>query len=96
MTAAFEKEYGTDHFDIQSDAFKNGQKVLIVDDIIATGGSAVAAGQLVQKLGGHLLGFVMILELDFLHGRDKLPAPCCILLSSQAASATASAVSKQS
>ncbi len=85
--AAFEKEYGADHFEIQSDAIKKGQKVLVVDDIIATGGSAAAAGQLVQKLGGQLLGFIMILELDFLHGRDKLPAPCYTLLSSQSASA---------
>ncbi|KAF7512546.1 adenine phosphoribosyltransferase [Endocarpon pusillum] len=84
--AAFEKEYGADHFEIQSDAIKKGQKVLVVDDIIATGGSAAAAGQLVQKLGGRLLGFVMILELDFLHGRDKLHAPCYTLLSSQSAS----------
>jgi adenine phosphoribosyltransferase len=88
VTASYEKEYGTDHFDVQSDAIRPGQKVLILDDIIATGGSAAAAGQLVQKLGGHLVGFVMILELDFLHGRDKLPAPCSILLSSQTASAT--------
>jgi adenine phosphoribosyltransferase len=81
--AAFEKEYGADHFEIQSDAIKKGQKVLVVDDIIATGGSAAAAGQLAQKLGGQLLGFVMILELDFLRGREKLPAPCYTLLSSQ-------------
>lgn len=90
-TAAFEKEYGTDHFEIQSDAIKKSQKVLVVDDIIATGGSAAAAGQLVQKLGGQLLGFVMILELDFLHGRDKLPAPCYTLLSSQSTSSTSDA-----
>lgn len=88
VTAAFEKEYGTDHFEIQNDAIKEGQKVLIVDDIIATGGSAAAAGQLVQKLGGRLLAFIMILELDFLHGRDKLPAPCHTLLSSQSNSST--------
>lgn len=86
--AAFEKEYGADGFEIQTDAIKKGQKVLIVDDIIATGGSAAAAGQLVQKLGGQLLGFIMILELDFLHGRDKLPAPCYTLLSSQPTSTT--------
>lgn len=87
-TAAFEKEYGADHFEIQRDAIKEGQKVLVVDDVIATGGSAAAAGQLVQKLGGRLLGFIMMLELDFLHGRDKLPAPCYTLLSSQSTSST--------
>lgn len=89
-TASFEKEYGADHFEIQGDAIQKGQKVLIVDDIIATGGSAFAADQLVQKLGGQLLGFVMILELDFLHGREKLPAPCYTLLSSQSTSTTSS------
>jgi adenine phosphoribosyltransferase len=87
-TASFQKEYGADHFEIQSDAIKEGQKVIVVDDIIATGGSAAAAGQLVQKLGGKLLGFIMILELDFLHGRDKLPAPCYTLLSSQSNTST--------
>ena len=87
-STAFKKEYGADHFEIQSDAIKRGQKVLVVDDIIATGGSAAAAGQLVQILGGELLGFIMILELDFLRGRDKLPAPCYTLLSSQSISTT--------
>jgi adenine phosphoribosyltransferase len=87
-TASFEKEYGADHFEMQSDAIKKGNKVLVVDDIIATGGSAAAAGQLVQNVGGHLLGFIMILELDFLHGRDKLPAPCYTLLSTQSTSTT--------
>ncbi|KAG4442463.1 hypothetical protein IFR05_002065 [Cadophora sp. M221] len=79
--AAFEKEYGQDFFQIQGDAIKKGQKVLVVDDIIATGGSAAAAGQLVEQLGGDLIGFLFILELDFLKGRDKLTAPVVTLLS---------------
>ncbi|KAH7319370.1 adenine phosphoribosyltransferase [Rhexocercosporidium sp. MPI-PUGE-AT-0058] len=79
--AAFEKEYGQDFFQIQADAVKKGQKVLVVDDIIATGGSAAAAGQLVEQLGGDLVGFLFILELDFLKGRDKLTAPVVTLLS---------------
>ncbi|MCJ1231674.1 adenine phosphoribosyltransferase [Toensbergia leucococca] len=82
-TAAFEKEYGEDFFQIQSDAVKPGQKVIVVDDIIATGGSAAAAGSLVNKLGGTLLGYLFILELDFLKGREKLKAPIYTLLSSQ-------------
>jgi adenine phosphoribosyltransferase len=99
-TASFEKEYGADFFQVQSDAIKEGQKVIILDDIIATGmqqicsmpgvrpnfapgGSAAAAGSLVEKLGGRLLGYVFLLELDFLHGRDKLNAPVYTLLSSQ-------------
>ncbi|QKX55007.1 uncharacterized protein TRUGW13939_02097 [Talaromyces rugulosus] len=82
-TEAYEKEYGQDFFQMQADAVKKGQTVLVVDDIIATGGSAAAAGSLVQKLGGNLLGFVFILELDFLKGRDKLPAPVFTLLHGQ-------------
>ena len=100
-TAAFKKEYGEDFFQIQRDAIKNGQRVIIVDDIIATGkfrvlvydwalangkcsgGSAAAAGSLVKKLGGSLLGFIFLLELDFLKGREKLHAPVYTLLSSQ-------------
>ncbi|KAL8804117.1 MAG: hypothetical protein Q9182_002750 [Xanthomendoza sp. 2 TL-2023] len=82
-TAAFEKEYGQDFFQIQRGGIKPGQRVLVVDDIIATGGSAAAAGSLVQKLGGSLIGYVFILELDFLKGRKKLNAPVHTLLSSQ-------------
>jgi len=79
--ASFEKEYGQDFFQIQSDAVTKGQKVLVVDDIIATGGSAEAAGKLVRQLGGDLIGYLFILELDFLKGRDKLDAPVVTLLS---------------
>ncbi|EFE43388.1 hypothetical protein TRV_01868, partial [Trichophyton verrucosum HKI 0517] len=99
ITQEYQKEYGSDFFQMQSDAIKPGQKVIVVDDIIATerkkypsmlnlnvflpGGSAYAAGSLVQKLGGNLLGFVFMLELDFLKGRDKLPAPVYTLLATQ-------------
>ncbi|KAF2496775.1 adenine phosphoribosyltransferase [Lophium mytilinum] len=83
ITASYEKEYGQDFFQMQSDAIKPGQKVLVVDDLIATGGSAAAAGSLVKQLGGTLVGYVFILELDFLKGRDKLDAPVYTLLSSQ-------------
>ncbi|KAL8688875.1 MAG: hypothetical protein Q9218_005317 [Villophora microphyllina] len=82
-TAAFEKEYGKDYFQIQKDAIKPGQRVIVVDDIIATGGSAAAAGSLVKKLGGELIGYLFMLELDFLKGREKLDAPVYTLLSSQ-------------
>ncbi|KAL4801907.1 phosphoribosyltransferase-like protein [Aspergillus unguis] len=82
-TQAYEKEYGQDFFQMQADAIKPGQKVIVIDDIIATGGSAQAAGNLVKKLGGNLLGFIFLLELEFLHGRDKLPAPVYTLLSGQ-------------
>ncbi|KAG6994173.1 adenine phosphoribosyltransferase [Physcia stellaris] len=61
----------------------SGQSVLVVDDIIATGGSAAAAGSLVERIGGILLGYVFILELDFLKGCTKLEAPVYTLLSGQ-------------
>jgi len=86
-TAGYQKEYGEDFFQIQADAIKPGAKVLIVDDIIATGGSAAAAGQLVKKLGGNVIGYAFLLELDFLKGRAKLDAPVDTLLTGQEAKA---------
>ncbi|KAJ5979958.1 Adenine phosphoribosyltransferase [Penicillium waksmanii] len=83
-TQGYEKEYGTDFFQMQAGAIKPGQKVIVVDDIIATGGSAQAGGELIKKMGGELLGFIFLLELEFLHGRDKLPAPVYTLLTGQA------------
>ncbi|KAI4622782.1 adenine phosphoribosyltransferase [Alternaria novae-zelandiae] len=82
-TAEYKKEYGSDFFQMQEGAVKSGQNVLIVDDIIATGGSAAAAGSLVKKLGGTIMGYLFILELDFLKGRDQLDAPVHTLLSGQ-------------
>jgi len=79
-TAEYIKEYGSDFFQMQADAIKEGQKVLVVDDIIATGGSAAAAGSLVKKLGGHVMGYLFLDEVDFLKGRDKLDAPVYTLL----------------
>ena len=126
--AAYSKEYGEDNFEMQADAIKPGQRVLVLDDIIATGkypipsrrepcagsgrvtfatypslvtpsfsenagvqklivglagGSAAAAGTLVEKLGGKLLGYVFLLELKFLKGRNKLTAPAYTLFSGQ-------------
>lgn len=83
-TDVYQKEYGEDHFQIQSDAFKKGSKVLVVDDLIATGGSALCAGNLVKKIGGELLGYLFLIELGFLNGREKLGgAPVHTLLSGQ-------------
>lgn len=82
-TEGYEKEYGTDFFQIQSDAIAKGQTVLVVDDIMATGGSAMAAGNLVKKIGGDIMGYLFLMELEFLHGRDKLDAPVVTLLSGQ-------------
>jgi adenine phosphoribosyltransferase len=69
----YELEYGTDILEIHKDAIQAGQKVLIVDDVLATGGTAKAVAQLIEKLGGNVVGLSFVLELDFLKGRDKLP-----------------------
>ncbi len=68
----FQTEYSTDAFEIHEDAIKNGDKVLIVDDLIATAGTAKAAAGLVEKLGGKVVGFAFLIELSFLNGRKKL------------------------
>jgi adenine phosphoribosyltransferase len=69
----YELEYGTDILEIHKDAIEPGQKVLIVDDVLATGGTAKAVAHLIDKLGGNLVGLSFVIELDFLKGRDKLP-----------------------
>ncbi|KAJ7283732.1 phosphoribosyltransferase-like protein [Mycena rebaudengoi] len=74
-SATYKKEYGTDSFEMQTDAIKSGQSVIVVDDLIATGGSAKAAGELVAKQGGKTLEYLFIIELMFLKGGSKLDAP---------------------
>jgi len=68
----YELEYGTDRLEIHKDAIEGGQRVLILDDVLATGGTAAAVGRLVEKLRGHIAGYAFVIELDFLNGRDKL------------------------
>lgn len=65
-------EYGADSLEIHKDAIRPGQNVLIVDDLLATGGTAAAVAKLVEQLGGKVAGIGFVIELDFLHGRDKL------------------------
>jgi adenine phosphoribosyltransferase len=65
-------EYGTNTLEIHKDAIKPGQKVLIIDDLLATGGTTAATIQLVEKLGGQVVGVAFLIELTFLRGRDKL------------------------
>jgi len=67
-------EYGADAIEMHTDAIAKDESVIIVDDLLATGGTAAAAGRLVEKLGGKLLGFAFLIELDFLRGREKLSA----------------------
>ena len=68
----YDLEYGTDTLEIHKDAVAPGQKVLIVDDLLATGGTIKAACKLVEKLGGEVAGILVMIELGFLNGRDKL------------------------
>jgi adenine phosphoribosyltransferase len=68
-------EYGTDRLEIQSDAFDGGARVLVVDDLLATGGTAAACAQLVTAAGGQLCGFAFVAELAGLGGRARLPEP---------------------
>lgn len=65
-------EYGTDILEIHKDAVEQGQNVLIVDDVLATGGTAAAVTNLVKALGGKVAGLAFVIELDFLNGRQKL------------------------
>ncbi len=65
-------EYGTDKLEIHADAVKPGQKVLMVDDLLATGGTLDACCQLIDGLGGEIVGITVLLELSFLPGRDKV------------------------
>jgi len=65
-------EYGTDGLEIHEDAVTRGQRVLVVDDVLATGGTAKAAASLVRRLGAELVGLSFLIELNFLRGRDQL------------------------
>jgi adenine phosphoribosyltransferase len=67
-------EYGTGRIEVHRDAVASGQRVLIVDDLLATGGTAAAAGRLVERLGGSVEGFAFMVELGFLNGRRMLGA----------------------
>lgn len=69
---SYELEYGTATIEIHQDAIKKGQKVLVLDDLLATGGTAYAAVSLVEKLGGKVIGLNFLMELAFLNGRTKL------------------------
>jgi len=68
----YETEYSRDAFEIHEDAIKQGENVLIVDDLLATGGTMEAATKLVERLGGNIIGIAILIELGFLNGREKL------------------------
>ena len=73
LSAAYALEYGTDTLEMHTDAVKAGDKVLIIDDVLATGGTAAAVCELAEKAGAKVAGIAMIIELEFLKGRAKLP-----------------------
>ncbi len=69
---SFQLEYGTDSLEMHKDAIRKGNRVLIVDDVLATGGTAQAVTKLVERRGGVIVGLSFLIELEFLKGRDKL------------------------
>lgn len=71
-TVEYALEYGTDRLQMHKDAVKPGTRVLIIDDVLATGGTAAAVAALVERMGGNVLGLGFLVELDFLSGRTKL------------------------
>ena len=68
----YKKEYGSDFFEIQRDSIKEGETVVVIDDLIATGGSAFAAGELIKKSGGIVKEYIFIIELTSLAGKNQL------------------------
>lgn len=73
IEVAYDLEYGQDRIEVHEDAIEAGERVLIVDDLMATGGTAAAAVELVRRLEGNLVGAAFLVELEFLRGRAKIP-----------------------
>ena len=76
----YDLEYGTDRIEIQSDAIKKGQRVVVLDDLLATGGTMSAGVKLLQNIGADVAGAVTLIELTFLGGRDRMGVPFEALL----------------
>ena len=73
---AYKLEYGTAVIELHTDAFEPGQRILIHDDLLATGGTALAASELVQEMGGIVAGFSFVVGLGFLNGRERITPVC--------------------
>jgi adenine phosphoribosyltransferase len=80
ISLEYELEYGTDVIEIQEDAVKPGQKVVLLDDLLATGGTMAAAVALFRKVGAEVVGGACVMELNFLNGRDNLDIPFTSLI----------------
>ncbi len=78
--AVYELEYGSDALEIHQDAIRPGQRVLVADDVLATGGTVSAAIDLVRKLGGDIVELAFLIELTFLKGRERLAHPVYSLI----------------
>jgi adenine phosphoribosyltransferase len=72
IEATYALEYGTDSLQVHADALGHGQRAIVLDDVLATGGTARAKIDLVEQLGGTVVGALFVIELTFLHGREKL------------------------
>ncbi|MDR1192515.1 MAG: adenine phosphoribosyltransferase [Verrucomicrobiales bacterium] len=84
IAASYDLEYGTNTVEMHTDSIIPGQRVLIIDDVLATGGTATAAVTLVRQLGGQVVEAAFLMELSFLHGREKLaPVPCYSIINYQ-------------
>lgn len=75
ISMSYDLEYGKDTLEMHADAIVKGQRVLVVDDVLATGGTMKACCDLVERLGGHIVGVAVLSELMGLNGRSKLPYP---------------------
>ena len=72
VEASYDLEYGTDALQVHTDAIEHGARVIVLDDVLATGGTARAKIDLVNQLGGQVVGALFLIELSFLHGRDRI------------------------
>ena len=73
ISESYSLEYGTDTIEMHKDAVGSGDRVLLVDDLLATGGTVQAAAKLIEKTGAEIAKIAFVIELGFLHGRDKIP-----------------------
>jgi len=81
VTHSYDLEYGTDTIEIHSDAVKPGQRVVVLDDLLATGGTMAAAINLLRQVGADVQAAAFLVELTFLNGRERIDVPCTALMS---------------